>query len=211
MEDAEIVTTKEKILESGKQYFLQYGFKSAPLRLLVKDAGYTLGAFYGYFKTKEELFYALTDETAQKFTSIVRSIGEDMDHLPADKMIYSMVDCYIDRLPELVDYICGHKEEMTLLLRCAEGTKYENFIDNFRMKNRSHVSEAKEKAAKTGDDIMPVDPQLFDLLMRGYFDMLSRIVLETDEAERICSMMRDVALVYRNGILSLMKGEKEHE
>lgn len=210
MEELSAVSTREKILESGKQYFLKDGFKSAPLRLIVKDAGYTLGAFYGYYKTKEELFYALTDATAQGFTAIVRSIGADMDALPPEQMIYSMVDCYIGRLPELVAYICAHKDEMTLLLRCSAGTRYENFVDSFRMKNRSHVSEARDRAAETGDAFLPVDPKLFDLLMRGYFDMLSRIVLETDEAGQICRMMRDVALVYKNGILSLMKGADGH-
>ena len=58
-------STQELILESGKRMFLEKGFKSAPLRTIVKNAGYTLGAFYGYYKNKEDLFYALTDETAR--------------------------------------------------------------------------------------------------------------------------------------------------
>ena len=47
----------------------------------MNDVGFTLGAFYGYYKNKEELFYALTDETAQGLATIVRSIGEDMQKL----------------------------------------------------------------------------------------------------------------------------------
>lgn len=199
--------TKKKILKSGKRWFLKKGFKSAPLRVIVKDAGYTLGAFYGYYKTKEDLFYALTDKAAREFSAIVFSIGEDMDKLPPERMIYSMVDCYINRLPELVDYICGHREEMTLLLKCSEGTKYEHFMDTFRRRNQEHVTEGVRKAAHTGSSIRGLDPVTFELLMQGYFDMLSRIVLEIDEPEIICRMMRDVALVYRNGILSLMEGE----
>lgn len=210
-EEQSATSTRDKILASGMRYFSEYGFKSAPLREIVKDAGYTLGAFYGYYKTKEELFYALTEETALGFTAIVRSIGSDMDKLPPDKMIYSMVDCYIARLPELVDYICTHKAAFTLLLRGAEGTKYENFMDTFRTKNLSHVAEAKDKAVQTGDAMSALDPQLFNLLMQGYFDMLARIVLEIEDAERICRMMRDVALVYKNGMLSLMKGADNYE
>ena len=67
--------TQQKILNSAKRWFLEKGFKSAPLRKIVNDAGFTLGAFYGYYKNKEELFYALTDETAQGLATIVRSIG----------------------------------------------------------------------------------------------------------------------------------------
>ena len=61
----ELSETQQKILNSAKRWFLEKGFKSAPLRKIVSDAGFTLGAFYGYYKNKEELFYALTDETAQ--------------------------------------------------------------------------------------------------------------------------------------------------
>ena len=66
-------STQELILESGKRMFLEKGFKSAPLRTIVKNAGYTLGAFYGYYKNKEDLFYALTDETARGFRKISRN------------------------------------------------------------------------------------------------------------------------------------------
>lgn len=82
----EIPETQQKILNSAKRWFLEKGFKSAPLRKIVNDVGFTLGAFYGYYKNKEELFYALTDETAQGLATIVRSIGEDMQKLPPEQM-----------------------------------------------------------------------------------------------------------------------------
>ena len=67
----DLPSTQQKILDSAKRWFLERGFKSAPLRAIVNDAGFTLGAFYGYYKNKEELFYALTDETAQGVAAIV--------------------------------------------------------------------------------------------------------------------------------------------
>ena len=113
----EIPETQQKILNSAKRWFLEKGFKSAPLRKIVNDVGFTLGAFYGYYKNKEELFYALTDETAQGLATIVRSIGEDMQKLPPEQMLYSMLDCYLRRLPELADYLCAHREEMEMCIR----------------------------------------------------------------------------------------------
>ena len=41
--------TQKKILEVGKQEFLEKGFKDASLRKIVADAGFTQGAFYGYY------------------------------------------------------------------------------------------------------------------------------------------------------------------
>ena len=206
----ELSETQQKILNSAKRWFLEKGFKSAPLRKIVSDAGFTLGAFYGYYKNKEELFYALTDETAQGVASIVHSIGEDMQKLPPEQMLFSMLDCYLHRLPELADYLCAHREEMVLLLRCAGGTKYENFFDNFRVMNMERISQGVKTAEHTAKALRGIAPGSLDLMMRGYFDMLARIILETEDKETVIRRMRDVALVYRNGMLSLMKEETDH-
>ena len=61
-----IHSTREKILEAGKKEFLEKGFRDASLRTIVKEAGVTTGAFYGYYKSKEDLFDALVTEPYEK-------------------------------------------------------------------------------------------------------------------------------------------------
>ena len=55
-------TTLNLILSAAMQEFLKKGFKSASLRNIVKTAGVTTGAFYGYYDSKEDLFEALAGE-----------------------------------------------------------------------------------------------------------------------------------------------------
>ena len=55
-------TTLNLILSAAMLEFLEKGFKSASLRNIVKTAGVTTGAFYGYYKSKEDLFEALVGE-----------------------------------------------------------------------------------------------------------------------------------------------------
>ena len=45
----ELTDTQRRILEVGKREFLEKGFKDASLRSIVKEAGFTQGAFYGYY------------------------------------------------------------------------------------------------------------------------------------------------------------------
>ena len=52
-------TTLHLIFSAAMQEFLEKGFKSASLRNIVKTAGVTTGAFYGYYDSKEELFEAI--------------------------------------------------------------------------------------------------------------------------------------------------------
>ena len=60
----ELSKTQKKILEVGKREFLAKGFKDASLRGIVKEAGFTQGAFYGYYPDKESLFTALVGKAA---------------------------------------------------------------------------------------------------------------------------------------------------
>lgn len=70
-------TTLKKILSAGKAEFLEKDFNSASLRNIVKTAGVTTGAFYGYFSGKEALFAALVEEHAKAIMNIFMSAQED--------------------------------------------------------------------------------------------------------------------------------------
>ena len=48
-------TTLDCIHTAAMQEFLEKGFQSASLRNIVKIAGVTTGAFYGYYDSKEAL------------------------------------------------------------------------------------------------------------------------------------------------------------
>ena len=58
--------TQIKILEIGKKEFLEKGFKDASLNKIVAEAGFTKGAFYGYYPDKTALFEDLVGETASE-------------------------------------------------------------------------------------------------------------------------------------------------
>ena len=55
-------STLELIHAAAKAEFMEKGFQAASLRNIVKTAGVTTGAFYGYYDSKEELFAALVGE-----------------------------------------------------------------------------------------------------------------------------------------------------
>ena len=57
-------------------------FKAAPLRKIAKDAGFTSGALYGYFDSKEALFYAITDPIAERLIKKLNEIKEEMTRSP---------------------------------------------------------------------------------------------------------------------------------
>ena len=70
----EEVGTRQLILKSAGKFFLEYGYQAAPLRKIASEAGFTPGALYGYFSSKEELFYALTDSMVERLMKVLDRI-----------------------------------------------------------------------------------------------------------------------------------------
>ena len=75
-------TTLNMIHTAAKKEFLIKGFKSASLRNIVKNAGVTTGAFYGYYKSKEELFDALVEKQYETLMECFRTAQKDFADLP---------------------------------------------------------------------------------------------------------------------------------
>ena len=78
-------TTLERILSAAMREFLEKGYQSASLRNIVKTAGVTTGAFYGYYKSKEELFEALVGEQYDYFMDCFRNAQYDFAALPPEE------------------------------------------------------------------------------------------------------------------------------
>jgi AcrR family transcriptional regulator len=54
--------TRAKLMRSASRLFCRHGLERASVDEIAQDAGYTKGAFYSNFKSKEELFLAMLDE-----------------------------------------------------------------------------------------------------------------------------------------------------
>ena len=199
------VATRDKLLQSGKQYFLEYGFQAAPLRKIASDAGFTSGAFYGYFATKEDLFYALTDQTASGFMELLDQIRQEMLSLPKKQQLGGMCSVYVEHIPELVDFVTAHRDEIDLIVNASKGTKYEDFKGLIKRRNAENITQA----ASSGDPSVQALPEIItEVLMDGYIDMLFRLVLSGKDRETTCKCLEAIAYVYETGMISLMKKEK---
>ena len=54
--------TRARLIQSAERIFARDGFEVAKLEEIAKDAGYTRGAFYANFESKEDLFFALLEK-----------------------------------------------------------------------------------------------------------------------------------------------------
>jgi AcrR family transcriptional regulator len=61
------------ILSAARQVFGEVGYDAATVRDIVRRTGLSVGAFYNYFRSKEEIFVALADDGARRFRPILEA------------------------------------------------------------------------------------------------------------------------------------------
>ena len=196
--------TLERIQEAALTEFLEKGFLGASLRQIVKNAGVTTGAFYGYFSSKEALFASIVEPHATalmgKFMEAQTSFAElPESEQPAHMGVES--DTYVDWM---VDYICRHREPVKLLLCRAEGTSYERFVHNMVEVEVEYTLQYMEVLRRLGRDVPALSQSLCHIIASGMFNGIFEIVVHDMPREQA---LRDVAQLrdfYTAGWLKLM-------
>lgn len=197
----ELSSTQKMFQEIGKKEFLEHGYKGASLRKIVSSAGFTLGAFYGYYHSKEELFQALVQEEAEYIRSYIQRIYDRVKKYPQEERIFHITESFADELSEAVDYFILHQEELKLLLCRAEGTVYENFLDTMMGITADNIGE--ETIRLTGQDTV------FQLLIQAYYSMLVKVVLSGRDKDTIMKTMLDIQYFYQYGFQYFIREDKE--
>jgi len=78
-------TTRARLIQSAEKIFARDGFEAAKLEEIAADAGYTRGAFYANFDSKEDLFFALLE---REIGSRIGALEREMDRVaePEEKL-----------------------------------------------------------------------------------------------------------------------------
>jgi AcrR family transcriptional regulator len=61
------------ILDAARAVFGEMGFEAATVRDIIRRTSLSVGAFYNYFRSKEEVYAALADDGARRFKPILRA------------------------------------------------------------------------------------------------------------------------------------------
>ncbi|MBQ1312414.1 MAG: TetR/AcrR family transcriptional regulator [Blautia sp.] len=123
-----------RLLSAAKSEFLKKGYKLSSLTDICKEAGVTTGALYKRYAGKEELFSALVSDTVQELTEYVAGIEKtDLTNL-TDRELYHSFSMPVENTRKWLRFLYDRRECFTLLIRCASGTRYENFHQDWTEK-----------------------------------------------------------------------------
>lgn len=152
--------TRTRLLESASQLFAQGGYQGASVDLIAETAGYSKGAFYSNFDSKEAIFLELLDtHKHREIDGLARLLAQD---IPANEL-----------LDQIRDSEGWRNNEFNFALLSAEfqlqACRDKSFAKTYAQLHRTHrdtmAGLVSKLFAKLGR-VPPADPKaLADIIM----------------------------------------------
>lgn len=189
----------EKLLEYAMQEFLANGYNGASMRTIAENAGTTPRSIYTRYGDKEGLFAALVEDAANEMKAL---FGEPMDDyskrsVDEQKELFHDDDFnseYKGYLQSIIDLLYSRHDEFRLLICCAEGTRFADFVEDIEAIEERYTLKHIED---TGNDVITsgrAGKRLIHLLcssyMHGFFEVI-RHDMTKEEAEVHIAQLQD--------------------
>ena len=191
--------TLEKIQQAALTEFLDKGFLSASLRQIVKNAGVTTGAFYGYFSCKEALFASIVEPHAAALMGRFMEAQTSFAGRPEAEQPEHMGEDSESCLDWMVDYICQNREPVKLLLCRAEGTGYESFVHNMVEVEVEYTLRYMEVLRRLGRRVPTLSRSLCHIIASGMFNGLFEVVIHDMPYEQALRDVKQLRAFYTAG------------
>ena len=189
----------EKLLECAMQEFLANGYNGASMRTIAENAGTTPRSIYTRYEDKEGLFCALVDDPAAELMDFFERHMQAYSQRPVEKQreLFHDEDFDLEHkgyMQSIIDLMYDRFEAFKLLICCAEGTKYADFIEDIADLDEKYTLKYIED---TGNDVISsgrAGTRLIHLLcssyMYGFFEVI-RHDMTKDEAQNHISQLQD--------------------
>jgi AcrR family transcriptional regulator len=111
---------RQALLEAAETYFLEVGYEAFSMAQLAKKTGVVKGTLYLYFKTKEELFLTLYEQSLIRWSQIfIGYLSNFMSSKAYAKTLYDTALADGSLLPLLIrlEHIIEHNVEIPRLIK----------------------------------------------------------------------------------------------
>jgi AcrR family transcriptional regulator len=149
--------TKAKLFGAAQRVFAKRGFEAATIDQIARSAGFSRGAFYAHFKTKEDLFLAMLED---KIATELQKLSAHLKSVPKQEHIGLLRQYCLERFHDLQWALLLLEFKLYLARRGAKAVKlaerYQALRENIK---RQYLPE-----------VLPLDPPklaLFEAFMDG--------------------------------------------
>ena len=196
--------TRGQILEAAKAEFLAKGFQHASLRGIVRAAGVTTGALYGYYDSKEALFDALVRECYEHVMGEFRGALMAFAELPIEQQPENMGAVSRRCMREMLLYMHEHRDEFHLLLCSAEGTRYASMLEEAVDLEIAATHRYYRVLEQLGSPAPAIDERLEHILVTGMMNAYFEILVHDMPLESAFRYLDELSDFYTAGWTKIM-------
>ncbi len=158
--------TKRLLISAAAQLFYRHGYALVTVDDICTTAtgSFTKGAFYHFFKSKEEILFAINVAYLEHCIDLVRSFESSM---PADKKFHLLARNSKKLLLEKREYVVVANQEIRFLTG-----EYRKTVIGLRKSFRNLVEAIVSEGQRDGIVLKKLDPKIVTM---NYFGMLNWI------------------------------------
>lgn len=167
----------EKVLEYAKREFLEKGFKDASLRTIAQNAGTSTGSIYTRFTDKNGLFEALVLPAVENLKEWFDTEQEIFDQAPAEVKTGDVFEYTRDKYRTFIDCIYDDFDAFKLLIHCAEGTAYADFIHHLVEMDVAYSIKYIESIGSDALSSGRATPEFLHILSSAFYSGIFEVVI----------------------------------
>ncbi len=164
----------------------------------------TTGAVYGYYKSKEELFDALVSEQADYAMSVYSKAQTDFTELPYEEQVENMGKISGDCMETILEYMYRYPDEFKLILKCSEGTKYEDYVHEMVEIEVEATHRFNDVLNDLGKNSKLLNPGLEHMLISGMFSAYFEMIIHDMPYSEASENLSDLRAFYTAGWRKIM-------
>ncbi|MCR5214387.1 MAG: TetR/AcrR family transcriptional regulator [Eubacterium sp.] len=201
--------TREKLLESAREEFIEKGYMKASLRSICKNAGVTTGALYFFFKDKDDLFgNVIAGPLSELKGSIMAHFYSEKEEVEIGINNMAHLDDDLDAAYAIISCLFKNKEIFELLLSGSQGSSYENIIDSFVDMLNEHylIMFSRMKGCESSDELSPEDRFFVHWVSHDQIEIFLHILSHCNSEEEGRIMMKGLLKYMVGGWYAVVRG-----
>jgi len=190
---------RKNIVQQSLKEFKEMGYKSTSIRSIAKNSQTSVGNFYKYFHSKDDLYEKLIGPVYDRIMNYINQFNSVEINEKADEIFYELME-------KIMEIFKGSSTEITILLNKSEGSKYENCKKTFVEFITRIVSE-KMKYELSLKGMRLKDNFIIYLLAYNLVESISIILREKEDSEEVRKLILNIIDIFYSDIVGKLDCE----
>ncbi|MBZ9686640.1 TetR/AcrR family transcriptional regulator [Clostridium estertheticum] len=190
---------RKNIVEESLKEFKEMGYKGTSIRNIAVNSQTSVGNFYKYFHSKDDLYEKLIGSVYERLMDYINQFNKVEINEKADEIFYELME-------KIMEIFKGSSTEITILLNKSEGSKYENckktFVDFItRIVSEKMKYELLLQGKKLKNNF------IIYLMSYNLVESISIILREKEDGGEVRKLILDIIDIFYSNIIGKLDCE----